>query len=142
MIEWINLAEADVLTVVSNAELAAWRSIALQSGQVDPVSPTLADVTSLVRGYVGRAVELAASGIPAACKVAALDIAAVRLGTRCGVDPTETRKSAQVDAMKFLRDVSDGTFTLTTVTGSAPAVGGPRITARDRRTGRDNFDGI
>lgn len=50
---WIFLTEADVLTVLSEPELTAYRSKATATGQADPLIPTVAQVTELVRGYVG-----------------------------------------------------------------------------------------
>jgi hypothetical protein len=51
---WIIPAEADVLTVLSETELATYRAAALASGQSDPLAPTLAQVVDLVRGLCGR----------------------------------------------------------------------------------------
>ena len=50
---WIIPAESDVLTALSETELATYRAAALASGQADPLAPTLAQVVDLVRGYVG-----------------------------------------------------------------------------------------
>ena len=47
---WIIPAESDVLTVLSEAELATYRAAALAAGQTDPLAPTLAQVVDLVRG--------------------------------------------------------------------------------------------
>lgn len=49
---WTALTEADVLTQMSGPELAAIRAAALKGGQVDPLQPTLDQVTRYVRGRV------------------------------------------------------------------------------------------
>ena len=79
---WITPAESDVLTVLSEAELATYRAAALASGQSDPLAPTLAQVVDMVRGYVGayRPNTLGVPGtIPQKLLAPALDLVAVRL---------------------------------------------------------------
>jgi len=48
---WITITESDLLTAISGDELASFREAALADAQADPVAPTIAQVTDLVRGY-------------------------------------------------------------------------------------------
>src|ERR1700749_3839015 len=94
---WIIPIEADVLTVLSETELATYRAAALAAGQADPLAPTLAQVVDLVRGYVGayRPNTLGEPGtIPQKLLATALDLVAVRLPQRVGVTPKDVRKTA------------------------------------------------
>src|SRR5271156_512205 len=106
---WITPAEPDVLTVLSETELATYRAAALASGQADPLPPTLAQVVDLVRGYVGadRPTTLGVSGtIPQKLLAPALDLVAVRLPQRVGVPPKDVRKSAADQAIRLLEQVA------------------------------------
>jgi hypothetical protein len=105
---WAAITEADVLTVMSAAELATIRATSLQGGQVDPLQPTIDDVTSLVRAYIGTASTLGATGtIPSGVKIPALDIIAYRLPMRVGGKGiTEARQKAHDRAVSYLEDVS------------------------------------
>ncbi len=94
---WIIPAESDVLTVLSETELATYRAAATASGQADPVAPTLAQVVDLVRGYVGayKPNTLGLPGtIPQKLLAPALDLVAVRLPQRVGVSPKDVRQMA------------------------------------------------
>ena len=132
---WIIPAESDVLTVLSETELAAYRAAALASGQADPVAPTLAQVVDLVRGYVGayKPNTLGLPGtIPQKLLAPALDLVAVRLPQRVGVPPKEVRQAAANRAVRLLEQVAAGTFNIeepvvpTSEVTSAP---GPSIVA-------------
>src|SRR6202012_4290312 len=108
-------AESDVLTVLSEAELATYRAAALASGQSDPLAPTLAQVVDLVRGYVGayKSNTLGAAGtIPQKLLAPALDLVAVRLPQRVGVSPKDVRQSAATAAIKLLEQVAAGVFNI------------------------------
>jgi len=112
---WITPAESDVLTVLSEMELATYRAAALAGGQADPVAPTLAQVVDLVRGYVGayKPNTLGLQGtIPQKLLAPALDLVAVRLPQRVGVSPKDVRQAAATQAVKLLEQVATGDFNI------------------------------
>jgi hypothetical protein len=145
---WAVITEADVLTVLSYAELTNFRSISLAGGQADPVSPTIQTVTDMVRGKIEAAATntLGATGVPARLKATALDIIAVRLGLRVGKAPTDARKALYDDAMKLLEDVADGKFSVeepATATNETVGLVAPSIsTEREYEYDRDSQLGL
>ena len=145
---WITPAEPDVLTVLSEAELATYRAAALASGQSDPLAPTLAQVVDLVRGYVGayRPNTLGAPGtIPQKLLAPALDLVAVRLPQRVGVSPKDVRQAAAAQAVRLLERVASGEFNIeepdeaTDEITSAPS---PTISAHHPRFSRRDEEGV
>jgi hypothetical protein len=145
---WITPAESDVLTVLSETELATYRAAATASGQADPLAPTLAQVVNLVRGYVGayKPNTLGLPGtIPQKLLAPALDLAAVRLPQRVGVSPKDVRQAAAIQAVRLLEQVAAGTFnieepdSLTLETTEAPR---PSINANTRDFTRCSEEGI
>ena len=145
---WISPAESDVLTVLSETELATYRAAALASGQTDPLAPTLAQVVDLVRGYVGayRPNTLGLPGtIPQKLLAPALDLVAVRLPQRVGVPPKDVRLLASGRAVRLLEQVAAGTFNIeepdspTLETTAAPR---PSIEARHRHFTRHSEEGV
>jgi hypothetical protein len=145
---WITPAESDVLTVLSETELATYRAAALASGQADPLTPTLAQVVDLVRGYVGAygPNTLGLPGtIPQKLLAPALDLIAVRLPQRVGVPPKDVRKTAADQAVRLLEQVAAGIFNIeepdnsTTETTAAPR---PTIEARHRHFTRHSEEGL
>jgi len=145
---WITPAESDVLTVLSEAELATYRAAALAGGQADPLAPTLTQVVDLVRGYVGayKPNTLGLSGtIPQKLLAPALDLVAVRLPQRVGVTPKDVRKTAADQAVRLLEQVASGDFNIeepdnaTRETTSAPR---PTIQARDPHFARHSEEGV
>ena len=112
---WIIPAESDVLTALSETELATYRAAATASGQADPVAPTLAQVVDLVRGYVGayKPNSLGLPGtIPQKLLAPALDLVVVRLPQRVGVPPKDVRQAAAMSAIRLLEQVAAGTFNI------------------------------
>ena len=145
---WIIPAESDVLTVLSETELATYRAAATASGQADPLAPTLAQVVDLVRGYVGayKPNTLGLPGtIPQKLLAPALDLVAVRLPQRVGVSPKDVRQAAAIQAVRLLEQVAAGTFNIeepdspTTETTSAPR---PSINANARDFTRGTEEGV
>src|SRR5271156_6390423 len=112
---WIIPAESDVLTVLSETELATYRAAATASGQADPLAPTLAQVVDLVRGYVG-AYKPNTLGLPGAIPQKLLpappDLVAVRLPHRVGVPPKDVRQMAASRAVRLLEQVAAGVFNI------------------------------
>jgi len=145
---WITPAESDVLTVLSETELATYRAAALAAGQSDPLAPTLAQVVDLVRGYVGayRPNTLGEPGtIPQKLLAPALDLVAVRLPQRVGVSPKEVRQVAAASAVRLLERVAAGEFNIeepdqaTDEITSAPA---PTISGHHRRFSWREEEGV
>ena len=145
---WISPTESDVLTVLSETELATYRAAATATGQTDPVAPTLTQVIDLVRGYVGayKPNTLGLPGtIPQKLLAPALDLVAVRLPQRVGVPPKDVRKTAAEQAVRLLEQVAAGTFNIeepdspTTETTAAPR---PSIEARHRHFTQRSEEGV
>jgi len=145
---WITPAESDVLTVLSETELATYRAAATASGQADPVAPTLAQVVDMVRGYVGayKPNTLGLPGtIPQKLLATALDLMAVRLPQRVGVPPKDVRQMAANRAVRLLEQVAAGTFNIeepdspTLETTEAPR---PSIEARRPHFTRRSEEGV
>ena len=145
---WITPAESDVLTALSETELATYRAAATATGQADPLAPTLAQVVDLVRGYVGayKPNTLGLPGtIPQKLLAPALDLVAVRLPQRVGVPPKDVRKSAADQAVRLLEQVAAGTFNIeepdspTLETTEAPR---PSIVARHRHFTQRSEEGV
>jgi hypothetical protein len=145
---WIIPAESDVLTVLSETELATYRAAALATGQADPLAPTLAQVVDLVRGYVGayKPNTLGLPGtIPQKLLAPALDLVAVRLPQRVGVPPKDVRQMAASRAVRLLEQVAVGVFNIeepdspTLETTAAPR---PSIEARHRHFTRHSEEGV
>jgi hypothetical protein len=145
---WIIPQESDVLTVLSETELATYRATATAGGQVDPLAPTLAQVVDLVRGYVGayKPNTLGLPGtIPQKLLAPALDLIAVRLPQRVGVPPKDVRQMAASRAVRLFEQVAAGVFNIeepdspTTETTAAPR---PSIAAHHRRFTRHSEEGV
>ncbi len=103
---WIIPIENDVLTVLSETELATYRAAALASGQAIRWRRRWRRWVDLVRGYVGayRPNTLGPDGtIPQKLLAPALDLVAVRLPQRVGVPPKDVRKSAADQAVRPAR---------------------------------------
>jgi len=145
---WIIPSESDVLTVLSETELATYRAAAIASGQADPVAPTLAQVVDLVRGYVGsyRPNTLGLPGtIPQKLLATALDLVAVRIPQRVGVSPKDVRLTAATQALRLLEQVAAGAFNIeepdeeTSEVSSAPR---PSIAAQRRHFSHHDEEGV
>jgi hypothetical protein len=145
---WITPQESDVLTVLSETELATYRAAALASGQTDPLAPTLAQVVDLVRGYVGayRPNTLGEAGtIPQKLLAPALDLVAVRLPQRVGVSPKDVRQQAAAQAVRLLERVASGEFNIEEPDEATPEITSapsPTISAHHRRFSWREEEGI
>ncbi len=145
---WITPAESDVLTVLSETELATYRAAATASGQADPLAPTLAQVVDLVRGYVGayKPNTLGLPGtLPQKLLAPALDLVAVRLPQRVGVPPKDVRKNAADQAVRLLEQVAAGDFNIEEpVNASLEVTSAPRpsISANNRDFTRCTEEGL
>lgn len=114
---WAAIAESDVITHISSAEIEGLRSAALADGQTDPVAPAISQVTSLVRGYVAacRRNELDAdtTKIPTRLLGAACDmVVAEIIGRVPGYDLDEIRQGKYDKALKLMDRVADCKFSI------------------------------
>lgn len=145
---WVAITEEDVLTVLTGPELTGYRNAARAQGQVDPVQPTIDQVTDLVRGYVGgcKANTLGIGNtIPEKLMQAACDLIAVRIPSRVKKDPTESRRRAGEQAVRLLEQVARCEFVIeepTTPTDEVSSGQTPSICARRKTYTPRNEDGI
>lgn len=145
---WALITEADVLTHISGAELESLRVAALGSGQIDPVQPTIDQVTATIRGFV------------AACKMNKLDVDVTKVPTRLlgwaldiiiaeiinrvpGYDLDEGRKDNHDKAMSILKDVAACKFAIDDpLTGDDPGHNVEQVSSTTRKATRDSLDGL
>jgi len=145
---WNAITEDDVLTVLAGPELEAIRAAALKAGQVDPLQPTIDDVTDMVRGYVAGCAtnQLGPDGtIPAKLMRPALNILAVDMPNRVRQSIPDARKEARKEAIRILEQVANCKFHIEApATPSEEATGHikPTITARTSAYGRTAQDGL
>ncbi len=134
---WIEITEADVLTVLSGPELAGYRSAALALGQADPVAPTIAQVVAMVRGHVaGCPANILGAGatLPEKLKAAALDVIAYRIPCRLNMKSGPSRQNLHDQAVRLFERVSQGRFAIeepATASDEVIAAGNPRIAGRE-----------
>jgi len=146
---WISITEADLLTAISGLELQAYRDAALADEQADPVAPTIAQVTDLVRGYVGGWKEnvLGPNGtIPQKLLAPAVDIIVARIPGRVGKTPKQGRDDARKAAIAVLEQVASGKFDIEEPVEQSeeqPSGGGrPSFSGRPRRNVRREQNGL
>lgn len=110
---WITITESDLLEVISGQEMDMYRDGARQLQLEDPIPVTIAQITALVRGYVGAWGQnrLGERGtIPERLLKPALDLIALRLPQRVRVIPNDKRKQKALEALRLLETVADGKF--------------------------------
>lgn len=148
---WVSLAETDVIAKLSGPEIAAMKTAALQSGQANPLTEILGQVTREVRGYVKAcASNQLGSGatIPDELEGAAVARVRFELATRLPVSSllTEDRKEANRQAVRLLEQVAACKFTLeqpATVSTEESAGSGVEIANRPtRQTTRAKLSGL
>lgn len=147
---WITISESDLLTAMSGPELLGYREAALADGQADPVAPTIAQVTDLVRGYVGACKNNSlgpAGTIPSKLLPCALDLIAVRIPGRVGKSPKVGRKDAAEAATSLLEQVAKCMFDIeepVELSAEQPVTGAgrPSFSGRPRRNVRGEHDGL
>ena len=148
---WRVITEADLLKKLSSDELEAIRAAGLASGQADPVSAHLADVTNFVRGFIAAnsGNVLGSEGtLPERIILPAIDYLVVDIGSRVAgllIDPEGIRKTSYDNANRLFRDIAQGNFAIeapeteSTETESAPS---PSFYTKTREFSRENQDGI
>lgn len=114
---WAVITEADVLLHISGAELDALRAAALANGQVDPVQPSIDEVTDLVRGYVAACKEnnldATTTTIPERLISSACDmVVATIIGRVPGYDLDESRVMKYENSLKLMDKVSACKFAI------------------------------
>lgn len=141
---WIQITEADVLTVISGPKLAGIRNAALKDGQDDPVQPAIDQVTNQVRGYLGARYQLGETGtISDKVLGPALDILAVKIPQRVDQDASDGREDLKDDAIRYLERVAEGKISIEEPLipdTEASATAKPSI--QQNQTHRINQDGI
>lgn len=144
---WTTLTESDVKTRLAGAELTAFTTVALASGQTTPLTPLITQVVDEVRGYCAVRNTLGEGAtIPSKLVTAAVDILRYRLTTRLPIKVTEERKAEYANAIALLRDVAAGRFAIEepeTVEDEVQQSGGSSvITARTLIATRTLQDGL
>lgn len=136
---WTTVSESDLLTVVSGAELSAYRAAALAEAQGDPVAAVLLAAVNECRGRIAaHASNRLASGatIPAALLPHCLVLARQRVFSRLPVKISQARQDEYTEAQSYLRDVAKGLVAIDQpVEQSDTQAGGvvrPRFTARPK----------
>lgn len=143
---WLVISEADLLTRVSGAELEAFRSAALATGQADPVADLFVQITNEIHGYLPATVlPPAATAIPSRLLGAALDRVIWELMKRPGAvimdDANQSRAKANDKATALFKLVASGEFKIEDpATGqTATNTGSATINPPARH---DNFNGL
>lgn len=149
---WTEIEIDDVRNHLSATEYTVVASRLLAPGQSNPVPAIIADVTREVRGYVQacQSNRLAASGLPAELKPAALDLIVMRLIRRLpdGVfGKTERREEAERNALTLLRAVADCRFAVeqpdTPADLALPGTAGVEVVrSRPQRSAAEKLEGL
>lgn len=147
---WQIITETDIRDRLSGPELAAYKSVALATGQTDPLPGIITQTVDEVRGYIAAAGTVAlgeGTTIPSKLVSAASAIVRWRLITRLPLNSAallETRKQEYQDALRLLEQTATGKFLVeepTTASAEQISVPGPRWSARDRHFTRSTQDG-
>jgi phage gp36-like protein len=114
---WSAITATEVKTRLTGAELTALQTVALASGQTDPLVEIIEQVVDEVRGYISANTSntLGASGtVPSKLISAALAIIRYRLCTRLPVKSllTEDRVKENEAAIRLLEQVAAGKFAI------------------------------
>jgi len=145
---WLAITEAHVLTHIAGAELTALRAAALADGQVDPVQPSVDQVTSVVRGYVAacakNALDTDTTKIPDRLLGAACDLVIAEIiGRVPGYELDEGRQDKYDNALRLMRDVAACKFAIDDPnTGSDPGVAIEQASSSTRQATRTTLDGL
>lgn len=135
---WITPSADDVKTRLTGAELVAFRTVALASGQADPITQIMLDCANEVRGYVaaGGYTMGAAGTIPPQTLAPALAIMAYRLATRLPLKVSDDRRKQYEDAIAYLRDVAAGRSLIETDASGEMAPGATSVVISSRGSTR------
>jgi phage gp36-like protein len=146
-IMWREVTENDVLGVLNALEHAGYQAAAIASGQ-NPMQDAITGVVNQCRGYIAdNSQNTLAEGVtlPERVILSACHIVRVELLTRLDIEVSKDRESAKRDAIRFFERVADGKVIVEqpggTETDAMPAPS-PKTTARVKKFGRDQQDGI
>lgn len=148
---WITLAESDVQTRLAGAELTALKTVALSSGQTNPLPEIISEVIQEVRGRVaGCQNNRLGDGatIPSELKSAALAMIRYRLATRLPVSSllTDDRREENKQAISTLGAVARCEFRIEQpATPSTQVIAGPATqlaSSSKRRATRHSMKGL
>ncbi len=144
---WRAILEADVLTHITGDELEALRATALGTGQVDPVQPSIDQVTDEVRGYIagcksndlGDAGTITEKLIGRACDM----IIAIIIRRVEGYDMSDDRRSAEKDAIRYMENVSACKISIDDSDTGAESTGSIEVAkTTTRQATRATMDGL
>lgn len=110
-VAWVVVADADLNDYAASKVMDSFRTKILASGQANPFTNTMHDVTSMIRGYIGKryALSLTAYAIPPDMKWAAcLLICQAMQGRLPGVELLKGQEKRIEMAEKFLEDLKAG----------------------------------
>jgi len=144
---WRAVTEGDVLGVLNSAEVTAYQTAVIGTGQ-DPMADAITAVVRLVRGYLGAwaANTLGPDGtLPERTILSAAHIIRVELLTRLDLEVSEPRAAAKRDALQYFRDCAAGKVAIEDPDGDGTeslATARPQITARTRNFTRAQQEGI
>lgn len=145
---WISIEEDDVKTRLAGTELSSYQTVALASGQSDPLPGIITQVVSEIRGYIAACASNALGDgetIPEKLLGTALAVIRYRLTTRLPIEVTEQRELEYKEAIRLLERVSECMFAIEEPEEeddesiSSPS---PNIGSRTRNFDSDDQDGI
>jgi len=144
---WVAITEAALLTHITGAELESLRAAALGATQVDPVAPSISQVTDLVRGYVAacakNVLDTTTTNIPARLLSAACDLVVAEIINRVeGYNLSENRQDKVKASTKLLESVALCKFAIEDPTTGLDT--GPDIEEQhtERVATRESMDGL
>jgi phage gp36-like protein len=145
---WITITASDVKTRLTGVELTALQSVALASGQADPLDEVVSQVIDEVRGYVAANPKNTlgdAGTIPPKLLSAALAIIRYRLATRLPVKSilTEQRVKENEAAIRLLERIADNKFAIEDpVTGDVSGISIQLANKPTRIATREKLSGL
>lgn len=145
---WSAITEADLVTQISGAELAALRAAALADEQVDPVAPSIALVTAKVLGFVSacekNTLDADKTKIPNRLKGdASIMVVAEIIGRVPGYKLDDKKQRRLDEALRTMRDVAACAFAIEDpTTGADRGAGAELAQSSTRRMGRAQLDGL
>jgi len=144
---WVTITEAMLIKYVSGAEIDALRSAALAAGQVDPVDPTIDEITELVRGYIAACAENSmgdAGTIPERLVSHACTLILCAIITRVpGYELDDDRAQAKKDALRLLEQVADCDYAIEDPdTGEDTSGSIELVNYETRRATRTSMEGL
>lgn len=143
---WNVISEGDLLTRISGTELSSLRAAALATGQADPISAIITQITDEIHGYIpSSVVPPSATAIPSRVLSAALDRIIWEIMKRPGAtiidDENGSRAKANAAATQLFVRMADGLFSIEDpITGASVSLTGTSVV--NTPTQHDHFDGL